>query len=326
MSSIKVKTLAMKLCAKIISVNNSKYPDCISNVEDLFALLVIWVLRENGVHNYGSNVEELNFSEYITSSPVIKIKSTYGVAIEDLVTVLVRKLDEARLSDYDCDCCGQRQCDCDIKYNYVYDLMLELLNYSTAPILDLSNINIGVFGAEVLAQLLRYDTTIKVLNLNNSNICDSGNYPHGIYALVTTLESNKTLINVNLRSNGFYDDDVLKELISALLFNTTIISLNLSNTDNRCYVGGERYTGESEAYSKILCYIKRNIILYNRVTWTPHLHLNFGNKLYFTEKVLPIHSMILTCLLANTEYQVVLPKRVWCYIFSFIQQGNVLMD
>lgn len=200
----------------------------------------------------------------------------------------------------------------------VKDLSRALWYNQTLLSLIINNnaINLPVLSFEQIFQMLENNNTLLNLELCSNGICDeSANH------LAKALYSNNTLRVLRIYNNNIYDEGA-NALNKALEGNMTLTTLDISERD---WISGE-YSFNPDLYKKICEKIRYNNVLANRVRWTPYLHLNFGNDVYFKRKVLPIHSIILTCLLANMEYQVILPTRVWLYIFSFIQQGNLLMD
>jgi hypothetical protein len=113
----------------------------------------------------------------------------------------------------------------DISYNLINNdhSLKYLLRYNTSlHILNLSNNEMGDIGTIELANGLNSNTTLLEINLSNNNIGDKG-----LNVLATVLKVNKSIIDLNLSNNNIGDKGVF-ELMEVLPFNRRI-EFNLSN-------------------------------------------------------------------------------------------------
>ena len=105
-------------------------------------------------------------------------------------------------------------------------VLAEMLKYnSTLWVFDLSNNSIGNTGTAALAQALIHNSTLVRLDVSNNSISDAGTV-----ALAEALPHNTTLKWLNLSSNNIADAGVVA-LAGALCHNSTLKWLNLSSNN-----------------------------------------------------------------------------------------------
>lgn len=91
--------------------------------------------------------------------------------------------------------------------------------------LDLRHNYIGNAGAEALAEVLQYNTTLTHLDLRDNQISD-----RGAAALATAIIDNTTLTDLDLWANNIGDDGAVAFAdVLGYLANTTLKSLDLSS-------------------------------------------------------------------------------------------------
>merc|ERR1719235_2394463 len=105
----------------------------------------------------------------------------------------------------------------------VRQLVSFLLENKTLRVLDLRCNELGVAGAQHLANLLRDDCQIRRLNLENNRIGEKG-HVGGAKALAQALTQNKMLTHLNLNTNGLCGD-ALQQLADGLSQNATLSTL-----------------------------------------------------------------------------------------------------
>ncbi|KAG0375255.1 hypothetical protein BGX24_009350 [Mortierella sp. AD032] len=94
---------------------------------------------------------------------------------------------------------------------------------STLTTLNLQNNSIGDDGAKALAEALKINSTLTTLNLYSNSIGDDG-----AKALAEALKMNSALTTLNLYNNSIGDDGA-KALAEALKMNSTLTTLDLQN-------------------------------------------------------------------------------------------------
>ena len=100
--------------------------------------------------------------------------------------------------------------------------------------LDFSNNN--DLGADCIFEGLQHNTCL--VNLNLSKIGISATDPDTARSLTKMLQVNKSLTHLNLSNNGTFSDSGARCIFEGLQHNTTLVYLNLSQTDNTslCYL------------------------------------------------------------------------------------------
>ena len=106
--------------------------------------------------------------------------------------------------------------------------VLDKLN--TIKIIDLYDAWIGDEGAIILAEALKYNTSITSIDLASTRMCDEG-----LIALSEALKVNKSIESINLSSNTFCYKGVMA-LAEALKSNSSITSIDLHNNS---YISGD---------------------------------------------------------------------------------------
>ncbi|KAF0731964.1 hypothetical protein Ae201684P_020885 [Aphanomyces euteiches] len=92
---------------------------------------------------------------------------------------------------------------------------------ASQPVLDLSDLHLRRFGANVLCDLLSHSTTCQVVNLCRNDLGDEG-----ACAIASLLAANKSITKMDLSCNGIGDVGAAA-LGEALQANQTILALNL---------------------------------------------------------------------------------------------------
>lgn len=207
-----------------------------------------------------------------------------------------------------------------------------LTSIHTLKRLSLCNNSINSEGAETLAMSLKINNTLEELSLEYNNIDDTG-----AQALADMLLTNNSLIKLELRNNEIGNIG-FQSLCEALVVNNTLESLllsynpitifdpvfkTLSSNTNIINLDIANYHMSYDMIKRIKLLIDKNIYKYNQQNWRYWRHLTFpiiSSCLYTNiQKNIQFscHSMVLTSLVCNSEFSVILPIDIWKYIFTF---------
>ncbi len=100
---------------------------------------------------------------------------------------------------------------------------------STLCVLDLSNTSIADAGADSLATVLQQCRTLTSLNVAFAEIS-----PLGLAKIASMLEQNGSLTTLDVSSNGAFDAVGLRSLVTSLLRNATLSTLELNSCSLVC--------------------------------------------------------------------------------------------
>lgn len=86
---------------------------------------------------------------------------------------------------------------------------------------------LGPLSAETIGELINKNQTLRVIDLEGNDLTDNGKNPRGIQNLASALKTNSSLLSLNLTNTGL-DAACGKSLLEAMRENKTCIMLDIS--------------------------------------------------------------------------------------------------
>lgn len=163
-------------------------------------------------------------------------------------------------------------------------------------------------GAIELAKCLYSNTALEYLDLGQNKI---GNI--GFAAICEALKVNQSLEYLKILHNEITNWELL---IDALKYNFHIKNVCINH-----------YSCSPDTYRQINILLSRNEELYQKQYWHPYRHISFPKMSIHRGKLFSIpieyscHNMLISSIVCNSEFSVILPMDVWKYIFSFFRRN-----
>ena len=103
-----------------------------------------------------------------------------------------------------------------------------LLTNKTLRKLELEGNCLGLQTAKKFAYVLRHNTTLKSLDLESNNLTHDGEENGGVEEMISALMQNKSLLSLNLGNNKL-DENIGRMFVDCLHQNKTLIDFEFSN-------------------------------------------------------------------------------------------------